>query len=96
MEGREDGTIRAACTLQKDGVPVMAVEDDGIGFDEMQDNPATRTGLGSMIIENLSRQYGGEIRKKKNEAGGTSIHILLPKLQTGDAVGSGEEQNAES
>jgi two-component sensor histidine kinase len=96
FEGREDGTIRASFTLQKDGVPVMAVEDDGIGFDEMQDNPATRTGLGSMIIENLSRQYGGEIRKKKNEAGGTSIQILLPKLQIGDAAGLGEKQNAES
>ena len=53
---------------------------------------ASRSGLGSMIIENLSRQYGGEIRKWKNEAGGMSIHILLPRLQIVDGEKSSEDR----
>ncbi|WP_407950178.1 sensor histidine kinase [Parvibaculum sp.] len=80
FEGRDSGTISVSFAVTG-GVPVMAVEDDGIGFDEAEDAAARRSGLGSMIIENLSRQYGGEIRRWKNEAGGTSIHILLPRLK---------------
>lgn len=83
FEGRSGGTISVSFTVN-DGVPVMAVEDDGIGFDEAKTDDTRRSGLGSMIIDNLSRQYGGEIRKRKNNSGGTSIHILLPKLQIMD------------
>lgn len=82
FEGRDGGTISVSFTMTG-GVPVMAVEDDGIGFDETDGATARRSGLGSMIIENLSRQYDGEIRRWKNEAGGTSIHILLPRLKIG-------------
>lgn len=82
FEGRDGGTISVSFTMTG-GVPVMAVEDDGIGFDETDNPSARRAGLGSMIIENLSRQYGGEMRRWKNEAGGTSIHILLPRLKIG-------------
>ncbi|HCX69072.1 MAG TPA: histidine kinase, partial [Rhodobiaceae bacterium] len=81
FEGLPDGTISVSFAINGDGVPVMSVQDDGIGMDESENTPARRSGLGSMIIENLSRQYGGEIKKWKNEFGGTSIHILLPKLQ---------------
>ncbi|WP_421866281.1 sensor histidine kinase [Parvibaculum sp.] len=81
FEGLPDGTISVSFAINDDGVPVMSVQDDGVGIDEPENAPARRSGLGSMIIENLSRQYGGEIKKWKNESGGTSIHILLPKLQ---------------
>ncbi len=73
-------------------MPLLTVEDDGIGFDETEGKSARRSGLGSMIIENLSRQYGGEIRKWKNEAGGMSIHILLPRLQIVDGEKSSEDR----
>lgn len=79
--GRDGGRIKASFARKPDGTPFMAVEDDGIGFDDGDAAKPARTGLGSMIIENLSRQYGGEIVKRKNGKGGTSIHILLPKLQ---------------
>ena len=79
--GRDGGRIKASFARKPDGTPFMAVEDDGIGFDDSDGAKPPRTGLGSMIIENLSRQYGGEIVKRKNEKGGTSIHVLLPKLQ---------------
>src|SRR5690606_19350452 len=72
FDGREEGTIRTSFTIGQNGIPVMSVEDDGVGFDDEADMPEKRAGLGSMIIENLSRQYGGEIRKERNSAGGTS------------------------
>lgn len=84
FDGRDSGTIRASFTIDSDGTPCMAVEDDGIGLDTSDDS-TMRSGLGSMIIESLSRQYGGEIEKRTNEQGGTSIIIRLPKLRIFDA-----------
>lgn len=92
FEGRTGGTISVSFVMNDDGVPLMTVEDDGIGFDETESKSARRSGLGSMIIENLSRQYGGEIRKWKNQAGGTSIHILLPRLQIMDGEKLSEDR----
>lgn len=92
FEGRTGGTISVSFVMNDDGVPLMTVEDDGIGFDETEGKSARRSGLGSMIIENLSRQYGGEIRKWKNQAGGTSIHILLPRLQIMDGEKLSEDR----
>lgn len=84
FDGRESGTIRASFTIGSNHIPCMVVEDDGIGLDPSDDSKR-RSGLGSMIIESLSRQYGGEIEKRTNEHGGTSIIIRLPKLQIVDA-----------
>lgn len=92
FNGREGGTIRAVFARRPDGTPFLAVEDDGIGFDDSAEAPQARTGLGSMIIENLSRQYGGEILKRKNEQGGTSIQILLPRLQIGEVQVTAEDE----
>lgn len=78
--GRERGLIKASFTRKPDGTPFMSVADDGVGFTENAKSEP-RVGLGSMIIENLSRQYGGEILKQTNDEGGTTIQILLPKLQ---------------
>lgn len=84
FDGRTSGTIRASFATDADGTPCMAVEDDGIGL-AVADDSTRRSGLGSMIIESLSRQYGGEIKKQTNEQGGASIIIRLPKLRIFDA-----------
>lgn len=81
FQGRNSGEITASFTRRSDGVPILAVVDDGVGFSDATPASPTAGGLGTMIIENLSRQYGGEIQKSRNEAGGTSIFITLPKLQ---------------
>ncbi|MBA4209308.1 MAG: hypothetical protein C0454_07245 [Parvibaculum sp.] len=91
FRGREQGLIKASFTRRPDGTPYMAVADDGIGFDESA-TAQPRVGLGSMIIENLSRQYGGEILKRTNEEGGTTIQILLPKLQIMDVHKTAAEE----
>ncbi|MBX3505853.1 MAG: CHASE3 domain-containing protein [Parvibaculum sp.] len=90
--GRDRGLIKASFTRRPDGIPFMAVEDDGVGIDESSDVQPKRIGLGSMIIENLSRQYGGEIVKRTNKEGGTSIQILLPKLQIVEVRGISLEE----
>lgn len=89
--GRSDGIVTASFTLRQDGVPVLSVIDNGVGFDTDGETRA-EGGLGTMIIENLSRQYGGEILKEKNEAGGTSIHITLPKLEIRDTENVTDDQ----
>lgn len=81
FHGRDGGRIKASFIRKPDGTPFLAVEDDGTGYDDSAEASQARTGLGSMIVENLSRQYGGEIVRRKNEKGGTTIQILLPKLQ---------------
>lgn len=81
FHGRSSGEITASFTLGPDGVPVLAVVDDGIGMGEASEGRPGQGGLGTMIIENLSRQYAGEIKKHRNEAGGTSVFITMPKLQ---------------
>jgi two-component sensor histidine kinase len=84
FDGRNSGTIRASFATDADGTPCMVVEDNGIGL-AVADDSTRRSGLGSMIIESLSRQYGGEIEKQTNEQGGASIIIRLPKLRIFDA-----------
>ena len=55
----------------------LDVEDDGRG---LPDGDAPQ-GLGAVIIEQLSRQYGGEVRRERPEAGGTRVTILLPRFE---------------
>lgn len=92
--GRTDGTIAASFTMRPDGVPVLAVVDDGVGFDTTPENSRSEGGLGTTIIENLSRQYGGEILKQKNETGGASIYITLPKLEIRDTERFTDDQRS--
>src|SRR5690606_13223749 len=37
FDGREEGTIRTSFTIGQNGIPVMSVEDDGVGFDDGAD-----------------------------------------------------------
>ena len=65
-----------------DGVPVLTVEDDGIGM--AADQP--QTGLGALIIKQLARQFGGEEPVyQQREDGGTAVSVQLPRLNVDDA-----------
>lgn len=59
-------------------VPVLTVEDDGVGMGEEQ----AQSGLGALIIKQLSRQFGGDDPTYQPRAGGgTSVSVRLPKLE---------------
>jgi two-component sensor histidine kinase/CHASE3 domain sensor protein len=60
-----------------DGVPVLTVEDDGIGLS----GQPSRSGLGALIIRQLARQFGGdEPIYGSRDGGGTIVTVQLPKL----------------
>ena len=63
-------------------VPVLSVEDDGVGVDAGQ----TQTGLGALIVKQLARQFGGEEPSyQPRPGGGTVVAVHLPKLNVTDA-----------
>jgi len=63
-------------------VPVLSVEDDGVGVDAGQ----TQTGLGALIVKQLARQFGGEEPSyEPRPGGGTIVAVHLPKLNVTDA-----------
>lgn len=76
FQGRQSGLIVVRFARVED-VPVLTVEDDGVGMDEEQ----TQSGLGALIIKQLSRQFGGdEPIHEARAGGGTSVSVRLPKL----------------
>lgn len=75
--GNRPGRIWARLK-REDGVVSLIVEDDGCGLP--QDLEQTDGGLGSMIIRQLARQFGGEPDFRAREGGGTIVAVSLPSL----------------
>jgi two-component sensor histidine kinase len=71
--GRPGGTVRIRLEGQPDGGVVMAVADDGIGFD----HEATHQGTGINLSELLARQLGGELVFAATDRG-TRVELRLP------------------
>lgn len=72
------GTVRVAVFRDAKGVPVLLVEDDGVGMPP--DLPGSEKGLGSVIVKQLSGQFGGEPHYEAGAAGGLVVRISLPTL----------------
>lgn len=85
--GRPDGKITVKLFRGDDGVPILAVEDDGCGIEEGID--LGEAGLGSVIIKQLAQQFGGAPVYKRHASGGLSVSVPLPNLE-----GTGEPANA--
>lgn len=71
------GDIWIRFLLSADGIPELRVEDDGQGLPEAS---ATSTGLGTVIIQQLARQFGGVPEYGPREGGGTVVKVSLPNL----------------
>jgi two-component sensor histidine kinase len=71
------GTIFAHFTASEAGVPTLVIEDDGAGM--ARGKP--ETGLGSLIIKQLARQFGGAPAVEARAGGGTRIVLALPELE---------------
>lgn len=56
---------------------ILMVEDDGCGLTAAS---ASNAGLGTMIIQQLARQFGGEPTYGARPSGGTRVTVVMPKL----------------
>ena len=76
--GDRRGTIMVRLFRAEDDVPVLEVSDDGVGLgaeDSEQDK-----GLGSVIVQQLAGQFGGEPHYRDGDKGGTVVRVALPDL----------------
>jgi two-component sensor histidine kinase len=71
------GTISAHFAENEAGVPTLVIEDDGAGMASGK----PEGGLGSLIIKQLARQFGGAPAVEAREGGGTRIVLALPELE---------------
>lgn len=71
------GRVVVALYRDADGVPTLKVCDDGVGLPEGQDEG----GLGSVIIRQLSGQFGGEPRYASVPNGGLEVVVAMPGLE---------------
>lgn len=74
-DGRR-GRVEVALFRDDMGVPTLKVADDGVGLPEGQDEG----GLGSVIIRQLSGQFGGEPVYNSVPGIGVTISVALPAL----------------
>jgi len=76
--GNRPGRIWARLKVSADGVATLVVEDDGRGLPD--DTAQLESGLGSMIIRQLARQFGGEPSFGARDGGGAIVSVALPSL----------------
>jgi signal transduction histidine kinase/ActR/RegA family two-component response regulator len=106
MDGHGTLTIRTRCD-QRDGAAALAVQviDTGCGmspevlervFDPFYTTkPAGQgTGLGMSQVFAFCRQSGGEVQIHSTEGEGTSVAMLLPVAQRGEAADAGRKMTA--
>lgn len=72
------GQIWARLKVGADGIATLIVEDDGRGLPD--DAAQLESGLGSMIIRQLARQFGGEPSFGARDGGGAIVSVALPSL----------------
>lgn len=73
-EGRP-GRVLVELFRDEAGVPTLRVSDDGIGLSGVQGE-----GLGTVIIRQLSSQFGGTPLYSRGTDGGVSVVVALPEL----------------
>ncbi|AQX28393.1 MULTISPECIES: sensor histidine kinase [unclassified Bartonella] len=72
------GNIYISCGPQNNGKMALIVEDDGVGM--CGQNEELKTGLGSLVVEQLCMQFGEKSLFETSKLGGTKVIIPLPKL----------------
>lgn len=81
------GEITVALKRNDVGVPVLTVRDNGVGMPAADDG--REQGLGSVIVKQLSEQFGGQPDYDRADATGTIVTIALPDLGGPDAANRG-------
>lgn len=79
FKGRTEGHIRISLKPGEDAVPVLVVEDDGVGLDHHKSGE--KNGLGTLVIEQLCMQFGEKPVYCKTDNGvGTRVIVRLSSL----------------
>ncbi|ERM00679.1 sensor histidine kinase [Brucella intermedia 229E] len=79
FKGRTEGHIRISLKPGEDAVPVLVVEDDGVGLDHHKFGE--KNGLGTLVIEQLCMQFGEKPVYCKTDNGvGTRVIVRLSSL----------------
>jgi cell cycle sensor histidine kinase DivJ len=68
------------------GIPAAVLERIGQPFEQASNNPMLAregTGLGLSVVKALAREHGGEMKVDSRENAGTTITIILPRIQAG-------------
>lgn len=82
------GSVRARFNRNDAGVFVLEVSDDGKGF---QEGDAV-AGIGSTLVNELSRQFGGEVFRRNGDKGGGIVTIALNLLELRDETPPSESR----
>jgi two-component sensor histidine kinase/CHASE3 domain sensor protein len=72
------GTITVSLKRDEAGVPILVVADDGVGLPE--GGVGGESGLGSVIVKQLSNQFGGVPDYSIAPSGGLVVRVSLPGL----------------
>lgn len=76
--GQTRGHIWCSLSDAGDRQVTLVVSDDGVGMPEGTD--PKESGLGSLIVKQLSQQFGGAPQYGPREGGGTTVSVSLPTL----------------
>lgn len=79
LTGSREGHVFVSLTRDERGVPILNVDDNGVGLSGKGVSEAN--GLGSVIIKQLSSQFGGEPRYLQTSEGGLRVSIPLPDVE---------------
>jgi two-component sensor histidine kinase len=79
-DGRQ-GKVVVSLFRAASGVPTLTVEDNGVGLPEGHDE----SGLGSVIIRQLSGQFGGEPIYSSVAGQGLTVSVSMPALDKAPA-----------
>jgi two-component sensor histidine kinase/CHASE3 domain sensor protein len=72
------GEIVVTLTRTENDIAALSVRDNGVGI--APDGEGGETGLGSVIVRQLSGQFGGTPEYRAVEGGGLEVTIMLPEL----------------
>jgi two-component sensor histidine kinase len=73
------GLVRVSLSVGMDGVPVLAVSDDGIGAEERELHDAV--GLGTVIVRQLTAPFGSQPVYTQAADGGLRVQVRLETLK---------------
>ena len=81
FKGRPGGQISVSFQADADGVPVLAVEDDGVGWGAEGAKPSDKNGLGTLVVEQLCMQFGEKpVYGEAVGRPGTRVSVRLASL----------------